>query len=71
MPVFRWQGPFNVLNLTMVFFFFFLEGAFHPMVLGMLIPRSGKVFIDTQCAMDAGKMLPESGFLFTELKNEL
>lgn len=53
------------------FFFFFLEGAFHPMVLGMLIPRSGKVFIDTQCAMDAGKMLPESGFLFTELKNEL
>ena len=40
MPVFSWQGPFSVINLTMIL------GTFHSTVLGILIPRSGKDFID-------------------------
>ena len=40
MPIFSGQDPIIVINLVMVW------EAFHPTVLGILIPRSGKDFID-------------------------
>ena len=40
MPTFRGQGPIIEINLVMVW------EAFHPTVLGILLLRSGKDFID-------------------------